>query len=820
MGRMSDETKYDKELLRVCDKLSIGAMSSLDIEYIGRGNIWINNTYDGAVIDLARYIIYEALCNTAPGQLTIVGYDSDLSGLFAPFATLSAGESKLLELISNEKDIETYLNYTWQQIQAVQNVIQGRARSLIDFRESTNRPIEGYKLIALSLDMGLIEDETRAKLAMLMRSGPAAGVSFLIISTTLISIQTRGEKDIDLSVEAIAPNITVLETKGNSVSIARNEKIVRYSPPSAETIIRKCEAFIESAKNAALPIVRFDELHDLSVYWNRNSIDGLSFVVGKYGVNDVEITIGDEINQRHNALITGAVGQGKSNLISVIIHSLCQHYSPKELHLYLLDFKEGVTLKPFSNIGQDEYLPHAKALGLESDVSFGFAVMESLFSEYQRRMKLLKENNVKSIRELRRQSPSIEMPRIVVVIDEFQMMFGDEIQTGQKVAELLEKSVRLFRAAGIHFILASQTLGGNISLAQKRENIFSQIPIRIAHKNSITESQQTLATNNSAAAFLRPREAIVNLDYGEISQNRKTAIAFADEKILKPLRRLWWENARAGSAPPYIFESERRITVSGGIETINELRKKAQSPTAVVGDKISINGERIALPLPNEPGRNIAIIGATDNDCNQAVGIMQSIAVSLAVQHPKGDARFLFCDFNGEEATYDKKYPQFATLMESVGYFIESIPRSQFDETIKSLQNETTSSDTVYVFGGGMDRWEYDKEPYGQGSSLKAFVETAPSSGKHFIGWWVKSSSFTSQVAGFVSSDAFNSKIFLRVDERTVQSLTSPFVRWASQKNRGLVSDAIEFAEEMVFIPYAPVTQNDANIFRVKIWDS
>lgn len=113
------------------------------------------------------------------------------------------------------------------------------------------------------------------------------------------------------------------------------------------------------------------------------------------------------------------------------------------------------------------------------------------------------------------------MPRIVVVIDEFQMMFGDDINEGQKIAEKLEKSVRLFRAAGIHFILASQTLGGNMALSYKKDSICAQIPIRIALKNSFMESQQTLSLNNSAAAFLRPREAIINLDYGEISQNKK-----------------------------------------------------------------------------------------------------------------------------------------------------------------------------------------------------------------------------------------------------------------------------------------------------------
>ena len=87
----------------------------------------------------------------------------------------------------------------------------------------------------------------------------------------------------------------------------------------------------------------------------------------------------------------------------------------------------------------------------------------------------------------------------------------------------------------------------------------------------------------------------------------------------------------------------------------------------------------------------------------------------------------------------------------------------------------------------------------------------------HLIGWWVKPSSFTAQVAGYGSSDAFNTKVFLRLDERAVQSLTSPFVRWAAQNNRALISDSVEFEREIVFIPYAPVGQNDVSVFRAEV---
>lgn len=806
-------------ILDICSELTFEGSPGFKVPFIGNGNIWIENTYENEVIDLAQYIIYQAIARTAPGQLSVFGYDSDLSGVFAPFATLSSGEYRCLNFMADEKELRVYLEYMWQQIQSVQNVIQGRKRSLMEFRRSIGQPVEGYKLVVLSLDMGLIENDLRSKIAMLMRSGPAYGVSFLIISTTYMSVQTQNGSDISITVQSLAPNIKVLEVSGTKISVADLGVSAAWTPLAVEDIIFECEGFSENVKHTQLPVIPFNEIHDMKQMWNKSSVDGLTFSVGKYGINDVEITIGDEINQRHNAIITGAVGQGKSNLISVIVHSLCLRYSPKELRMYLLDFKEGVTFKAFSNIGQDEYLPHARALGLESDVEFGRAILEMLFTEYQNRMRILKDNNMKSIREYHQAFTDVEMPRILVVIDEFQMMFGDDMNVGQRIAEMLEKSVRLFRAAGIHFILASQTLGGNMALAYKKDSIFAQVPIRIALKNSVVESHQTLSLNNSAAAFLRPREAIVNLDYGESSQNRKTVIAYADEALLVGLRKIWWEKAHIQYKAPYVFESLKRITVSRGINALLDKRRSGSAPSALVGEKISVDGMPVSCLLPREPGRNIAILGSTDADCNQAVGMAQSIAVSLAVQHPKGDARFLFFDFTQESYLFGERYPDFSALMENTGYFIESLSGSQFEETLKSIQEQVVSDETTYVFGLGLDKWQFEKDPYGNASPLKDFVESGPAKGVHFIGWWIKSSAFSNQTAGYGSSDAFNSKIFLRIDERTVQSLTTPFVKWSPQNNRGLISDNVELAEETVFVPYAPVGHDDISQFKSIMWN-
>lgn len=785
-------------ILEVCDKLPLAG----DAAFIGRGNLWIDNIYDPSVMELTRTVLYEAIMKTAPGQLSILACDNDLSGAFAPFAALSAGETRILEFVTDEKQLRARLMDLQLQIQAVQNVIQGREASLLAFRERTGRAIEGYKLVVLYMDLGLADQELMRQLSRLMRTGPAFGVSFLIVSTTCLTFETSSGREVERTISSIAPNITVLTP----------HKGLDFVPVPAARIIQDCDAFVEQVRTAALPSVQFGEIQDLSRMWTENSTNGLTFTIGKYGINNMEITIGDEINQRHNAIITGAVGQGKSNLLSVIIHSLCLRYSPEELVLYLLDFKEGVTFKAFSNIGQPDYLPHARTLGLESDVSFGQAVLASLFHEYQNRMKVLKEKNMKSIRELRLHCPDMKMPRIVVMIDEFQMMFGEDGQTSQVIADQLEKSVRLFRAAGIHFILASQTWSDSRALAANKDSIFSQIPIRIALKNSEREAREVLSMNNPAAAYVRPRESVVNLDYGELSQNRKTVIAFADEALLRPLRRQMWEKARHCTTPPYVFESERRLTISQAMETIGTRIRQALVPAAVIGDRISVDEERVVLPMPAESGRNLAVLGTPDAQCGQAVGILQSAALSLAAQHPQGEARFLFCDFASRQP-YEHQYPQFAAAMENLGYFIEEIEPAAFSQTIADLLAEEPE-EAVYVFGSSMDRWEFEPDPFTQASALKELAEKGPARNIHFLGWWVKASKFTAQTAGFGTSDAFNSKIFLRIDERTVQSLTSPFIRWMPQVNRGLLIDEVGFSQPLPFIPYGPVTGQDAGRFR------
>lgn len=780
------------DIFNVANRISIGQNNSL-IDCVGKGNIWIDEDYDEHTLKIAQEVIIKAFTGTDSGDLEVVFFDYNLRGVAAPFASLSS--DRLIHTLLDESELAQYLTHLKQHVQGVKNVIQGRAKSLVEFRRMTGKHIEGYKLVVIMADMYLLDDKIKETLAILLNAGPSAGVSFIVVSPC------------DAETAFLRDRCTVVDTQ--SV----------LSVTNAETILASCESLSHRLRRAKSDPVRFDEVEDLNVMWNGDSTDGVTFSVGQYGLDTVRITIGSNREQLHNALITGAVGQGKSNLIAVIIHSLCQRYSPRELELYLLDFKEGVTLKNYANIDHDDYLPHAKALGLESDVSFGIAVLEHLYEIYEDRMHLFKDHGVQNLKQYREKTGEV-MARIVVVIDEFQMMF-EEKDTARRVVALLSKCTRLFRAAGIHFILASQTIASGIELS-KDSDIFAQTPIRMAHRNSVRESEATLGLGNTAAADLKMGQAIVNTDYGAIASNKKVQIALADDDTLAELRRTWWKASRDYTKPPYVFDGNRIMRVDAALPEL--LSTREDRPETAVGEEITVGGGTLCLDFGSDSGRNLAVFGAgrekrlrgKDEAGNSAVGILQSVALSLALRNTKGDAQFVICDLTNPDESQVNNMNGFEQLLLGCGFPAEILDAAGFAERIKELasglDNRTPDDDTIYLFGFGLDRIsEMPRE-------FSRLVKDGPALGVHFLGWWQKYDVFRSQ-AGFTDNSVFfDIKVLLRMDDREVHQILGPLAQWKSASNRALISDSAYLSDPITVIPYHPVDRHCIDQIERQLW--
>ena len=290
-------------------------------------------------------------------------------------------------------------------------------------------------------------------------------------------------------------------------------------------------------------------------WWTADSRGGIDVPLGRAGAMKLQhLDLGKGTSQ--HVLISGKTGSGKSTLLHVLITNLALRYSPDEVALYLVDFKKGVEFKAYARFA----LPHARVVAVESEREFGLSVLQHLDGELRRRGDLFRNLGVQDLKGYRTPQPEATLPRILLIVDEFQELFVDDDRIAQEAALLLDRLVRQGRAFGIHVLLGSQTLGGAYSLAR---STIGQMAVRIALQCSEADAHLILSEENTAARLLtRPGEAIYNDANGVYEGNHPFQVVWLPDgqrdDYLRPHRRA----GRASGSMPARGRSSSRATCS------------------------------------------------------------------------------------------------------------------------------------------------------------------------------------------------------------------------------------------------------------------
>lgn len=217
--------------------------------------------------------------------------------------------------------------------------------------------------------------------------------------------------------------------------------------------------------------------------WHTDTNDRFDAPVGVYSTAELSIDL--EKDGPH-LLIAGTTGSGKSELLRTLIVSMSLCHSPALINFLLVDFKGG------SGLSSLRKLPHSVGLLTDLSAESMARAMESLRAEIRRRESLfakVEAADLASYRRLRR--PDMEqIPRLVVVIDEFRMLL-------EEVPSAMDELLRIAavgRSLGLHLIMATQRPQGAVS-ADIRANITTSIALRV---QTPMESQDILGTSDAA----------------------------------------------------------------------------------------------------------------------------------------------------------------------------------------------------------------------------------------------------------------------------------------------------------------------------------
>lgn len=628
-----------------------------------------------AAVGVLRQLVLRLLTTVPAGRVRFTFVDPvGLGQSFAGFMQLSDDAPELVgpRIWTEPRHIEQRLSDLTEHMESViQKYLREEFPTIEAYNAAAGEIAEPYRVLVLADYPDGLTEEAEKRLESIVASGPRCGV-YVLASGEPVS----GEREGPFS------HARVLRVEGDGASFAEEpfaEMAVELDPePTGEAFAAQLESVAQAASKAGRVEVPIESvMPDAGEVWTKSSAGELVVPVGKRGATRAqEFRLGRGTSQ--HALVAGKTGSGKSTLLHVLVTAAASWYGPDELELYLVDFKKGVEFQAYA----DGRLPHVKAVAIESDREFGISVLRRLDEELKRRGELFREADAQDVAGFRRERPGVPMPRVLLVIDEFQEFFVEDDAVAGDASLLLDRLVRQGRAFGVHVLLGSQTLSGAYTLAR---STVGQMAVRIALQCSETDSYLILSEDNAAARLLtRPGEAIYNDANGLVEGNSPFQVAWMSDKERDGLiDRVGARRAADGVAPgkPVVFEGNTAADLTQSVPLRRALGGEAtRVPTAWVGEPVAI-AETVGAKFRRRSGANLIIVGQQQGP---AQGMVEAAAVSLAAQ-ADGGGSVVVVDPTPEDEDFAGR---FGVIAEGSGGRCRVVGWREADEQIRGLAAE------------------------------------------------------------------------------------------------------------------------------------
>ncbi len=557
------------------------------------------------------------LCSLPVGAAQVHLIDLPTRG--RAFASLSSLDQKLAPIAPGKPDAVTkFLNEMEERVATITRSCLSRHEWICDYNVANPDEAELYHFICISgFPTGLEEEHLEAIQRLLHEECAArAGIYFFFSS------EEGPPEDEDSDVIDEYADIPYIFTDGEKAEIIDSDidtsgdgefsdlaLVPDALPESAAELVDFLNASLKGKPKHKKVSVSVKE----SDSWASSAASGVAIPIGKSGKDDLLFRLGND-SVVHHALVGGATGTGKTILLHNIILNAAELYSPEDLQMILMDFKEGTEFACY------EGLPHMRVLSIASELHFGHSVFEWLVAERMRRATLFKKAGVANLADYMKKTEQ-KLPRILVLMDEFQRVLADP-SIGSQVSMLLDDIVRTGRSFGINLILSTQSLAN----VQMESSTLTSLGLRVCLRLSEQETTKFLNHDNSVpTGFNRPGQALYNETEGRPEGNAEFQVAFVDVSEIptrcSALRER--ETQRFGRAvveEARIFHGEMPVNPAGRIPAIS-----AHKLQAFIGEPLKISADPVAMTFEQQDGANLLALG-------QGMEILNTLSNNLAAQ--------------------------------------------------------------------------------------------------------------------------------------------------------------------------------------------
>nr|MCU0713053.1 hypothetical protein [Pirellula sp.] len=585
----------------------------------------------------------------------------------------------------------------------VEDVIQQSLRNnfanLYEFNQQAGPMAIPYRLIIWDQFPFGLDDHSWQALSSILASGARCGVGVILKLTDSMlwptfadkgmlrehGMHLRLEKTIDAGQAESEPKDRVVVAVPDFSSV----DLVLDPPPTEERIREIITNHLDAVAEIGKMVVPFDSIElPESERQTASSADSLAIPIGVSAAGRLQnLKLG--VGTSQHVLIAGKTGSGKSSLLHTMITSAAMKYSPEQLRLVLLDFKKGVEFQVYS----ESELAHTDIIGIESRREFGVSTLEYLDRVMHARGEAFREYGVQDLPSLAKKYPDVKMPRILIVIDEFQEMFVEDDKLAQQASMLMDRIVRQGRSFGMHLVLASQTLGGAYSLPR---TTLAQMAVRIALQCDGADAMLILSEDNTAAERLRySGQAIYNESGGRIESNQGFQVSYLSKD--DQLARFYALPAMPVPHSPTTNVLGRRVVFEGHKPAVWDDRSiglamaatasQAGGYTMLLGDSVAIDPP-VIKSVHRSPGRNCFIVGTEETmAASMLAGCIAGFRRSALVDSSNGNLNQPSVLVLNGARPEDEGLTKLMETVSNCSYATVAAPR-ELDGFMESLQKE------------------------------------------------------------------------------------------------------------------------------------
>lgn len=646
------------------------------VELLNNQNLIIrhNNNTKQKAHQVVNSLVGRLMASSSPGKLNVAMIDAEeMDGTCDVFKFLNRN---IFQILARPEDIRKYLDEKERHIgNIIQNLLLGSVKSLYDYNQAKENKEPYHVIVIEDFPIGF-NSESLSLLQKILKNGVRAGVNVIMLVN-----EDKIDSSEDTRKAYNSSNMGQLERICSVYDLTKNNEQIDFDSFTEEhlrKIVQYVNSGVEIRKEEA--ILFADYMTNQSEWWQRRSAKYIEIPFGMSEDRQIQkLKITQESGQ-NSAVVIGIPGSGKSVFLHALICNAAINYSPDELNMYLIDFS-GVEFNSYAL----HNLPHARVIAPEAEREFGLSILNELVEEGARRMELCRNNDVSNIVDLKAKNPSLHIPRLLVIIDEFQKIFEIENDLISREANAkIHTIIQEFRKFGINLVLATQKLPSSSILPK------DLIANRVVFKSSPADFSSLISLPiNGKVPQLHTGECIYNSESGSPYDNHKVQGFLVTKHDIDKLL-----NQISEFSGNLHYQRKHDMVVFRGND-LPEFRNRRvarchQTPSNIpesigiyLGESISIHETDVCAILRKESANNILILGG-ESHVAQRIAYYATISASTA--HTDQSATFVTLNFMRREDTLNE---ELQSVFESLPFCSQIVSKTaEIVETLTAIKEE------------------------------------------------------------------------------------------------------------------------------------